>query len=395
MNRRHPEPTCRVLLVCPILLASALFSPAAQVSVQAVNRLSIARPSQTLELTRAQLSSLEANELNTVHVRDSKGVEVLCQAVDTDFDAYHKPDMVIFQAGFAANERKSFTVSVGPKHSFARDQFKAFGRFVRERFDDFAWENDRIAHRMYGKGLETWAGEPLTSSTIDIWSKRTPRLVINDWYLADDYHADHGEGADFFSAGPSRGCGGSGIWEGDKLWTSRNFISSRVLANGPIRVLFELEYGPFDANGRKIREIKRIALDAGSQLDRFQSTYKWDADERGRVPVAGIGIKRSPGATKAFDPAQGILRVWEPMAKKAGMQGIAVLVNPEDLQGEREDKLNHLILARCRPDLTVTYWAGFCWDKAGRITTAEDWKSYLESFAQGLASPIEVTTTSE
>ena len=395
MNRRHPEPTCRVLLVCPILLASALCSEAAQVSVQAVNRLSIARPSQTLELTHAQLSSLGAKELNTVHVRDSKGAEVLCQAVDTDFDAYHKADIVIFQADFAANESKSFTVSVGLKHSYDRDQFKAFGRFVRERFDDFAWENDRIAHRMYGQGLETWAGEPLTSSTIDIWSKRTPRLVINDWYLADDYHADHGEGADFFSAGPSRGCGGSGIWEGDKLWTSRNFISSRVLANGPIRVLFELEYGPFDANGRMIREIKRIALDAGSELDQFHSTYKWDADDRGRVPVAGIGIKKSPGATKAFEPAQGILRVWEPMAKKAGMQGIAVLVNPEDLQGEREDKLDYLVLARCRPDLTVTYWAGFCWDKAGRITTAEDWESYLESFAQGLASPIEVTTTSE
>ncbi len=213
--------------------------------------------------------------------------------------------------------------------------------------------------------------------------------MINDWYLADDYHADHGEGADFYSAGPSRGCGGSGIWDADRLWTSRNFINSRVLANGPIRVLFELEYEPFDVNGGKIRETKRISLDAGSQLGKFQSTYKWEAGEPGRAPVVGIGIKKNTGATKAFDPARGTLQVWEPMAKNAGMQGIAVLVNPEDLQGEREDKLNHLILARCRPGLTVTYWAGFCWDKAGLITTVEDWKSYLVNFAQGLASPIE------
>ncbi len=186
-----------LVLLCPLFLASAGFSEAAEVTVQAVNRLPVARPCQTLEVTRAQLSSLGAKELNTVHLRDSKGAEVLCQAVDTDLDAYHKPDIVIFQADFSPNETKSFVVFTGPRHVYAKDQFKAFGRFVRERFDDFAWENDRIAHRMYGKALETWASEPLTSSTVDIWSKRTARLVVNEWYLTDDYHADHGEGADF------------------------------------------------------------------------------------------------------------------------------------------------------------------------------------------------------
>ena len=81
---------------------------------------------------------------------------------------------------------------------------------MRERRDDFAWENDRTAHRMYGKALETWAQEPLTSSSVDVWFKRTRRLVINDWYMVDDYHRDNGEGADMYSAGKSRGCGGNG-----------------------------------------------------------------------------------------------------------------------------------------------------------------------------------------
>jgi len=133
-------------------------------------------------------------------VKDSAGKELICQAIDNDGDEIREFDAVIFQADFAANETKTFTLSVGPKQVFAKDQYKAFGRFVRERFDDFAWENDLIAHRTYGKALETWKGEPLTSSTIDIWSKRTPKMVINDWYLADDYHVDHGEGADYYSA---------------------------------------------------------------------------------------------------------------------------------------------------------------------------------------------------
>ena len=70
---------------------------------------------------------------------------------------------------------------------------------MRERHDDFAWENDRVAHRMYGTGLETWKKEPLTSSGIDVWVKRARRLVINDWYMTDDYHRDNGDGADFYS----------------------------------------------------------------------------------------------------------------------------------------------------------------------------------------------------
>ncbi len=380
--------TIHSLLIATSLAAVPMLASAVEITLTAVNRLPLARGSQTIELTSKQLEPLVAKELNTIHVKDAAGKELVCQAVDTDFDAYHKPNIVIFQADFAPGETKTFRVTTGAKQINTKDQFKAHGRFVRERFDDFAWENDRIAHRTYGKGLETWAGEPLTSSTIDIWSKRTPRMVVDAWYMVDNYHADTGEGADFYSAGPSRGCGGNGLWAADKLWTSKNFVASRVLANGPIRVLFELEYEAFDVNGAKVSEVKRISLDAGSQLDCFQSFYK---PERAGALTSGIGIKKSGGAPKEFNPANGTLVVWEKMAKNAGMQGVAVVVDPKSLEKEAEDKLNHLLLVKCGAENTVTYWAGFCWDKAGQITSAEAWKKYVAEFAQGLASPIEVT----
>ena len=34
----------------------------------------------------------------------------------------------------------------------------------------------------------------LTSSAVDVWVKRVPQLVINGWYMLDNYHSDHGEG---------------------------------------------------------------------------------------------------------------------------------------------------------------------------------------------------------
>ena len=315
--------------------------------------------------------------------------------MDADGDRYRKADIVIFQTDFAANETKTFTVTVGAKQVFKRQQFKAFGRFNRERFDDFVWENDRIAHRTYGKALETWNGEPLTSSTIDIWSKRTPRMVVNDWYLSDDYHTDHGDGADYYSAGPSRGCGGNGLWAADRLWTSRNFVNSRVLANGPIRVMFELEYAPFQVDNISVSEVKRITLDAGSQLDRFQSFYgQFTRPGQTQKLITGIGLKKTGGEQVEANAERGWLLKWEKVEKNAGNQGLAVIVDPKTFEKQSEDKLNHLILAKAS-ELWTTYWAGFCWDKAGQITDAAAWKKYVDEFAQGAQSPIEVNVTAE
>src|SRR5882672_5693252 len=240
------------LLGLTFALPTFCFAGTHIITVKAVNKLRLARPSQTIELSGKDLAPLGEKDLEKLHVKDSSGKELLCQAVDTDYDDYHRPDIVIFQADFAPNETKTFTVTSGKKHEYSKDNFRAYGRFVRERFDDFTWENDLIAHRTYGKALETWQGEPLTSSAIDIWSKRTSRLVINDWYMVENYHADAGEGCDDYSAGATRGCGGSGIWANNQLYVPKNFTGSSVLANGPIRVLFELTYEPFDAGGKKV-----------------------------------------------------------------------------------------------------------------------------------------------
>ena len=62
---------------------------------------------------------------------------------------------LVFQHDFAAGEKSAtFTVektaaTVPPYPAMA------FARYIPERFDDFAWENDRIAHRIYGPGLDS------------------------------------------------------------------------------------------------------------------------------------------------------------------------------------------------------------------------------------------------
>lgn len=374
-------PSIALLATLPSLCFAA-----GPLAVKAVNKLQLARTSETIELSAKDLTPLGEGDLTKVHVKDAQGKGLLTQAVDTDYDEFHRPDTVIFQADFAPGETKTFTVTAGDKRKYFKTDFKAYGRFVRERFDDFAWENDRIAHRTYGNALETWKGEPLTSSAIDIWSKRTPRMVIDEWYMADNYHIDAGEGADFYSAGASRGGGGNGIWAADRLWVSRNFVDSRVLSNGPIRVLFELVYDAFDVNGARVSEVKRISLDAGSHFNHFRSSYTTDAN----APLtAGIGLKKVQREATQFNAAQGWFAKWEPVEKNAGNQGLAIIVAPELQPRIAADERNLLVLAQA-PGNVADYWAGFGWDKAGEFTTFAQWKTHVDEFSQRLRSPIEV-----
>jgi uncharacterized protein DUF4861 len=372
--------------VSPVM---AQASSQAQLTVTAKNKLKIARQSETIELKADALAPLGEKDLMKIHVRDGAGKEVLAQAVDIDYDDFHKPDVLIFQSDFSPNETKTFTLTVGPKREYSKEDFRAYGRFVRERFDDFAWENDRIAHRTYGKALITWKGEPLTSSAIDIWSKRTTKLVVNDWYMVDNYHADHGEGVDAYSAGPTRGCGGSGIWSNGQLYIPTNFIDSRVLTNGPIRVMFELVYEPFDVNGVKVSQVLRVSLDAGSQLNRFRATYQ--APSGSESLALAVGLKKVKDEQKEFNPGSGWLTIWEPMDKNLGMQGLAVVVDPRAIEKSAEDKLNHLVILKPGITTPITYWAGFAWDRAGQITSAESWKAYVDQFAERLHSPIDIS----
>lgn len=53
-------------------------------------------------------------------------------------------------------------------------------RYVPERKEDFAWENDKIAFRMYGKELEKTPKE--MAYGIDVWVKRVSRLILNERY---------------------------------------------------------------------------------------------------------------------------------------------------------------------------------------------------------------------
>jgi unsaturated rhamnogalacturonyl hydrolase len=357
------------------------------IAVEVANPLAQARPSQTIVLPIADLHKLApALQPEATVVVDADGSEVLSQLVDMNGDG--TPDDLVFQGDFAARERKRFSLRAGTRPVPGRADYRVYGRFVRERHDDFAWENDRIAHRMYGPDLETWAREPLVSSGVDVWSKRVRRLVVNDWYLTDDYHQDHGEGADLYSVGKSRGCGGLGIYRDGKLAVSRNFVASRVLAAGPLRLVFELDYAPWDIGGARVSETKRVILDAGQSFDRFESRFS--VEPRGTPLRVGLGIAKHPGGMAEYDPRGAWLRSWEPLKGQNGNLGCAIVL-PGARTELRVTDTDYLMVTAVPAAGTLAYDAGFAWDRSPEVADAKAWARMVDRKQREAMTPLRVS----
>jgi unsaturated rhamnogalacturonyl hydrolase len=260
---------------------------------------------------------------------------------------------------------------------------KTYCRFVPERKDDFAWENDKIAHRMYGKAIE---GSSEDASGVDVWVKRTTRLIINERYRRGEYHIDHGDGMDYYHVGHSLGAGNVMPFVRDSIWYSKNFHAYKILDNGPLRSTFQLIYDAWDVNGRQVRAVKTISTDAGSQLDKFEADYEY-ADTAELPLVIGI-VKREQPGEELLDEKNDFMAYWEPRMGDDGITGVAsILLQPA--QKMRMDD-HHLLALTGTKNKSIVYYTGACWNKAGEITSADQWFSYVRNFYGRLQEPLQV-----
>jgi hypothetical protein len=168
---------------------------------------------------------------------------------------------------------------------------------------------------------------------------------------------------------------------------SKNFTTSRVLANGPIRLVFELTYAPWDAGSVQIAETKRVILDAGTQFNRMESTF---TGHKGALAV-GVGIAKHPGSAVKVDARSGVMRVWEPLeGGKSGNLGTAIVVPAGAKLEEHHGDLDYLVVTGASANGRLVYYAGSAWDRGGRIREAAAWAAEVQGLASRLAAPIKI-----
>jgi unsaturated rhamnogalacturonyl hydrolase len=418
------------------VLQRAVIEPSVPDAVQVMitNPSNFRRNCETIELNHGlpavKPGHLEANgnwavmdELSSSRVLDSQAY----------YDGTNSAPTLLFQVDLAPHETRTYDIlDASALPALPPPIVKTFARYVPERHDDFAWESDRIAHRMYGPALETWKAEPLTSSGIDVWIKRTRNLVINQMYGTMKLFNTNGPSQDDFKVGKTRGCGGLGIWSDGKLHVSKNWRAWKVITTGPIRSEFELAYDAWDAGkGRMVSETKRISIDAGSNMSRVESTFI--SDDQSPLEL-GVGLDERPGdnvfvsddsseiSSWQNSTAKGLvvqnqsassMTYWQPQDFAKGVIGTAIILPQNSIEsftndnpdlpaskfappthtlGEGQPGLRSILaITPAQIGVPYVYYLGAGWNESGDFPTAASWNDYVHRFIERRDHPLQVT----
>ena len=251
-------------------------------------------------------------------------------------------------------------------------------RYVPERSDDFVFENNLIAGRIYGKALE---GNP-TSPGIDIWVKKPGALVADQRYRDElengrSYHIDWGNGKDCYKVAVSLGGGASApLIDGRICYPATNYREWEILERSPETVSFALTYPEWEAGGIRVSLRKTITVRAGSYFCKVDDVYTFDGADNLEV-AAGVFRHPDQGSIERELVSDNAYAIWEHASDQSvepedGMIGVAVCCRDAEDVRVCEDSTHGLVCKSIKSGETFTYLFGSCWSK-GDIQSAEDW----------------------
>lgn len=313
-----------------------------------------------------------------LHVLGAAGGELPSQRVDRDGDG--TPESLLVFTPTAA--RTTLRVAAGAPAPVAS---QVGARYAPEHRSDIAWENDRMAFRVYGPGHRD-AGH---AGGIDVWSKRTRQPVLERWYKTGnqgDYEVDRGEGCDAIKIGTGPGCGATAYLAPDgKVVMSPVFQTWKVVSTGPLRAEVELVYHPVQVGAATIVETRRISYDLGAPTFRIEARFAVTGQADGIRPLAGL---KGPATPAPANPR--IVTSWFPGDKGTTTNGTIglgmILAAPaEPVTGPSGEKF-----FPTAPDLaTPAIWhAGATWSKALDSPDPESWLRELTATAARLDAPV-------
>ncbi len=364
-------------------------------TITVTNNLNLSRTFETVEIP---VKTIKKN-MNFKHfsITDDKGVNQISQEVDTNNDG--EIDFLLFQPQLKPKETKKYFISQDSiKINTDKKNPICYSRFVPERIDDYAWENDRVAFRVYGpvaqKMIENGDPNGTLSSGVDCWLKRVKYPIINKWYkkYADKtgtYHKDTGEGLDNYHVGKSRGCGGIAVKTDSTYAVSKNFIKYKTITTGPIRTQFNLEYANWNANGKLIKESRIITLDKGSNLSKFEISLS------GTDTISiGLTLHKNDGKISK-NKKNGWISYWENLDDSELGTGIVIDANKiigfnTYISKKNDDVKNQFMQVKIK-NKKLMYYTGFGWKKSNQFSSNKEWNNYLDEFSKRISSPLVLT----
>ena len=355
-------------------------------SVIVTNDSELSRENETVELCFKSLQKADKSlTAENVVVYDMTKIQVPSQ-VYTEADGSVK---LIFQADVEACSAAKYVVKAGEREEYP---VKAYSRHVPERMDDYAYENNKVAGRIYGPALEF----PRTFGS-DIWLKCTERLVIDDWFKKMDYHHNYGEGMDCYKVGGTLGGGALVPYsEGENFVIGDNWASFTHICDGPIRTKAEFTYNAIDVNGKQYSAVRTLELDANSHFVKSVTTFTPVGHEADSLDLVLGAIQHEVKSRYDGDCWIAFTEVASD-TKQPEIDGdisVAVVYDPAELDDNNikaiGDIAGHAAIvtreATCKP---ITVWTGSGWSQGG-IDSPIAWIVMTGDFAIAQANPLKV-----
>jgi hypothetical protein len=352
------------------------------------------------EVVAVSADSVRARVGDSFRVLEAAGLDVPFQL---SYDG-----KLLLEAAVRPHDTARFTIVVGQAPKFPT---VCHGALHPERKDDFAWENDRGCYRVYGPALGR-TGE--RSYGIDVWTKNTPDLVVDDRYYIEDvvmmprvdslrrvdrhrgdslyrlnsYHHDHGRGLDPYRVGATLGCGAPALMLGDSIIMPYVFRHYEVLDEGPLRLTVRFTQTPLVVDGDTVTEQRIIQLDKQSNFNRI--TVSYEGLRHAVSFCSGVVIQREapepvvlgPDYVSYTDPTD------QPRVHQAPLY-VAVLF--PDGQVETRRHRGHALGILPRYDGSpYTYYAGSAWSKYD-VRTPDEWASRIRWFLNSQRQPLQVS----
>lgn len=338
-------------------------------TITVTNKTDIDRSMETVEVSLDRLGDMPKSEFV---VLDDTGTQIPSQIIDDS--------LLLFQVNVKANSSREYECRPGKR--MLTDTL-AYSRYVPERLDDYAYENNLVAGRIYGKSLS----DPRTFGP-DIWVKSTDKLVIDKWFAQADYHHDHGEGLDCYKVGNTLGGGACAPVVGDKIIAGNNWATHRTICNGAIRTAAEFCTEPFTVNDMTVNAKRTLTLDANTRMTKWTVTFYAETDSLDVVLGAVLHdvVSREDGdnyisfTEKASDSQTPDIDGNISIGLVLG-QGISSISDTLD---------GHAVLRfKVRCGEPVTYWTASGWSKGG-VESADSWNHYMREQAMIVNSPLTI-----
>ncbi len=289
----------------------------------------------------------------------------------------------------------------------------ATGKVYPQWFDDFGWENDKIAFRTYSEKMAE-RGDKLYG--YDIFTKRYDRPVLDILYgvqfdkeyqatikrlraespklvqplsAAVTYHVDHGLGMDYYVVGPTLGSGTAALVFNDQIEYPTYYDSVEILDQGGLRLTFRLTYDPVEIGCDMVQEVRTITLDKGTHFNHIEVEYKKLSTSTDLV--VGL-VMHDNGENSAC--GDGYIAYAEPK-HHYGWQTYNAVIYPDEVKNriqyfdEPKGTAQGHILSEgvYTPGEKLSYYMGAGWNRWG-FKTPQEWFDYVKEQREVLKTPL-------